>query len=346
MSVNPVMNCRKCSVILFFLLFFQSLAAQKPFSGVEAILKQYQKSMGKEVVVMVNKDGKNLYTYQSPAFNAKMQAPIENTSKWLTAAVVMIFVDEGKIKLDDPVSKYIPLFSNYFKGYITIRHCLSHTSGVEAEAAGVLRLAQKSKFANLEEEVKNYVMKREIVNNPGEAFHYSQVGPNIAARVIEIVSRKTFDRVALEKLFRPAGMRGTTFYSESGAFNPSYGAKSTAQDLMNFMTLILNKGMFNGKRILSEASVAEMQKAQFPGLPVKSTLNICTGMPYGLGNWLQETDAAGNATVVGSPGLNGTWPWIDLKKGYAVVVFPEKDVPDMKRTIYDAIRTEIDAEIK
>jgi CubicO group peptidase (beta-lactamase class C family) len=115
---------------------------------------------------------------------------------------------------------------------------------------------------------------------------------------------------------------------------------------MNFMTMIMNKGMFNGKRILSEASVAEMQKAQFPGLPVKSTLNICTDMPYGLGNWLQETDAAGNATILGAPGLNGTWPWIDLKKGYAVVVFPEKDVPDMKRTIYDAIRSEIDAAIK
>jgi len=340
-------NCRFCSIAVPILLFFQvSTAQQRDFSGIEGILKLQQKSLGKDVVILVAKEGKNSYILQSPEFNAKMPVPVEHASTWLTAAVVMTFVDAGKLSLDDKVSKYIPEFSKYFKGYITLRHCLSHLSGVEAEAAGVLRLAQKNRFENLQEEVTHYVTKREIVTNTGEAFHYSQVGPNIAARVVEIVSKKTFDRVAQEKLFRPLSMRTTSFYSESGGINPALGAKASAQDYINFMTMLLAKGMFNGKRVLSEASVAELLKDQTAGKPVRSTLRLCEGMDYTLGAWVQEADEAGQPTVLSCPGLSGIWPWIDLKRGYAAVVLSSKDPSDMRRDIYEMLKQEIDERMK
>ena len=57
-------------------------------------------------------------------------------------------------------------------------------------------------------------------------------GPDIAARVIEVVSKKTFDRVSAEKLFRPLGMRNTSFYNEKGSISPSNGAVSSAFDYM------------------------------------------------------------------------------------------------------------------
>jgi CubicO group peptidase (beta-lactamase class C family) len=339
--------CRFVGPTWAFLLIFQFAGAQqRDFSGIEGILKLQQKSLGKEVVILVAKDGKNSYVLQSPEFNAKMAVPIEHASTWLTAAVVMTFVDAGKVSLDDKVSKYIPEFAKYFKGYITLRHCLTHLSGVEAEAAGVLRLAQKNRFASLQEEVEHYVSKREIVTNAGEAFHFSQVGPNIAARVIEVVSRKTFDRVALEKLFRPCSMRTTSFYSESGGINPALGAKASAQDYMNFMTMLLKKGMFNGKRVLSEASVAELLKDQTSGKPVRSSLRLCEGMAYGLGAWVQEADDAGQPTVLSCPAPSGIWPWLDLKRGYAAVVLSSKDPSDMRRDIYEMLKQEIDERMR
>jgi CubicO group peptidase (beta-lactamase class C family) len=339
--------CRFVRPTAAFLLIFQvSFAQQRDFSGIEGILKLQQKSIGKDVVILVAKDGKNAYTLQSPEFNARIGVPVEHAGTWLTAAVVMTFVDAGKLSLDDKVSKYIPQFSKYFKGYITLRHCLTHLTGIEAEAAGVLRLAQKNRFESLQEEVEHYVTKREIVTNAGDAFHYSQVGPNIAARVVEVVSKKTFDRVAVERLFRPLSMRATNFYSESGGVNAALGAKSSAQDYLNFLTMLLNKGMFNGKRVLSEASVAELLKVQTAGKPVRSTLRICEGMPYGLGAWVQETDETGNATVLSCPGLSGAWPWVDLKRGYAAIVLSAKDPSDMRRDIYEMLKQEIDERMR
>ena len=74
-----------------------------------------------------------LYKKEMGDFNAKTQAPIASCSKWLTAALVMQFVDEGKLSLDDKVVKYIPEFEKYCKSYITIRQCLSHMTGIADE---------------------------------------------------------------------------------------------------------------------------------------------------------------------------------------------------------------------
>jgi CubicO group peptidase (beta-lactamase class C family) len=168
MTVKTSFNCLKCSLIFNFLLFFQVIFAQGDFKGVEPLLKQNQKSLGKDLSVMVNKDGKNLYKYETEEFKIKTPAPIGYSSTWLTAAVVMLFVDEGKISLDDRVSKYLPVFEKYLKGYITIRQCLGHTTGIQLDNQGLASLVQKNNFSSLEEAVNAYVSKRQIENNPGE----------------------------------------------------------------------------------------------------------------------------------------------------------------------------------
>jgi CubicO group peptidase (beta-lactamase class C family) len=108
-------------------------------------------------------------------------------------------------------------------------------------------------------------------------------------------------------------MRGTNFTNESGkAPSPADGAQSTANDYMNFLIMILNKGMFETKRVLSEASVEEMQKIQTTDLPVKYTPKMTEGFDYGLGAWIMEKDASDKATAVSCPGLYGTWPYVSI----------------------------------
>ena len=352
MSVQTLFICRVFRPAFAFLLFFQTASAQKkpvpvenPLSGIEAIVKQQTKTMGKEVVVMVNQGGKNLYTLQSPEFNPRTPFPIADASMWLTAAVVLIHVDEGKIRLDDKVSKYIPEFSRYFKGYITIRHCLSHLTGIEAEATGVMKVAQKNRFEDLNAEVQHLLSKREIVNNTGEAFHYSQVGMNIAARVVEVVGKKTFDRTAMEKLFRPLGMRQTNFFDEKGGVNPSMGATSSGLDFMNFLTMLLDTGMYKGKRILSKQSVELMLNPSFQDLPVKYTPAVAKSWAYGMGAWLED-GGNGKPGMATAPGSNGFWPWIDLNRRYAALVVPQKELSEWKPDVYRSIREEIEAQIR
>ena len=160
-----------------------------------------------------NKDSL-LYKKEMGGFNSKTQAPIASCSKWLTAALVMQFVDEGKLSLDDKVVKYIPEFDKYFKGYITIRQCLSHMTGIEDEGGLIKKLFKRRKIASLEEEVNGFAA-RDIRANAGTDFWYGNIGLNIAGRVLEVISKQKFEILIRTKFFTPLGMTKTTF-AESG----------------------------------------------------------------------------------------------------------------------------------
>lgn len=346
MSLKSPRTCPKFSLFLFGLLFLQIAHAQYDFSGVDKLLEANKKLLGNNVVALVWKDGKIVYQKEiGTDFTAKTQAPIASASKWITAATIMTLVDQGKLDLDDPVSKYIPELEKYMKGYITIRQCLSHTTGIDGEKNGLGKLLERRKFESLADEAKAIAAK-EISNNAGKEFAYGSSGLNLASRVAEIVSKKDFVRLVQERITRPLKMRATSFQNESGnSPNPSGGAQSSALDYMNFMTMILNKGMFEGKRILSEAAIAEMQKNHFPGLPIKYTPKVAEGFEYGLGEWIQEKDAQGNATVISSPGLFGTWPYIDKCRGYAAIIFVKSILSEQKKDVYQQFKEIVDQQI-
>ena len=115
--------CLKVLSVLGFLLLLQPANAQYNWTAVNTELQTNQKLLGNNVVAMIWKGDSLIYKKEMGDFNSKTQAPIASCSKWLTAALVMQFVDEGKISLDDPVVKYLPYFEKYFKSYITIRQC-------------------------------------------------------------------------------------------------------------------------------------------------------------------------------------------------------------------------------
>ena len=343
-KVRPV--CLEFRLLLGFMLLWLAGFSQPGFEGADSLFKQQQKALGNNLVALVWKDGKMVYQKQLEKeigdFNAKTQAPIGNCSQWLTAALVMSFVDEGKISLDDKVSKYIPLFAKYMKSYITIRNCLTSTTGIQADAVGALKLLQKSKFPSLEEEVNSFASKREIQANPGMEIYYSHVGFNIAGRVLEIISKKNFDRLIQERILRPLKMRGTSFTDENGgAINPSGGAVSTANDYMNFLIMLLNKGMFQDKRVLSEKSVEELCSMQFAELPVKYTPVGTEGWHVGMGDWIQGD---GKTAIVASPWLTGTWPYIDRCRNYAAIIFLKTPMGDPKKEVYLRFKQVVDAQ--
>jgi CubicO group peptidase (beta-lactamase class C family) len=329
---------RVCSIISFVLLFLQSVSAQYNLSTLDDYLQKNQKLYGNKFAVLVYKDGKMVYQKVNGEFNVKTQAPVTSASNWLTAALVMTFVDQGKLSLDDPVSKYLPVFDKYMKSYVTIRHCLSQTTGIEKLG----RALPRNKFLTLEEEV-NAIAAKEISNNPGQEFFYGNIGLNIAGRVLEVISKKSFDRLIQDKLLRPLKMRATNFVDEDGrAVNPSAGARSTAGDYMNFLSMLLNKGTFEGKKVLSEEAISEMQKAQLSGLPIKYIPKTTEGFQYGLGQWIVQTDGK---TTVTSPSLSGTWPFIDLCRNYACIIFVESPLKEDKKQYYQQVKDIIDDQI-
>ncbi len=338
-----------------FLLFFQTAMAQKKekpltskynFSELDKKLEEKQKLIGKDFVVMIwKKDDTLVYKKENGEYKSKTQAPIASCSKWLTAALVMQFVDEGKISLDDPVVNYLPVFEKYMKKYITIRHCLSHMTGIEDEGRFLKKILQRKKFSSLEEEVESFAA-REIRANAGGDFWYGNVGLNIAARVLEMVSKRKFDVLIRQKLFTPLGMRNTTFSTLDGSPpNPSGGARSTADDYMKFLVMLMNKGNYNGKQILSEESVDEMMKIQTANVPIRYAPKAAEGFQYALGSWVVE-EKDNNATTLASPGLFGTWPMVDFCRGYAYILFVKNFLGEERAEAHLEIKKVIDEVLK
>ena len=148
---------------------------------------------------------------------------IASQSKPITASALMVLVDEGKVKLDDPIAKYLPEFNDLWvaverdkdhlllrrpKRAITIRDILSHTSGLPfssfLESPTLDRLP-------LRDRVRSYAMTP-LIYQPGEGYQYSNAGINTAGRIIEVVSKMPYESFLQKRLFDPLGMKDTTFW--------------------------------------------------------------------------------------------------------------------------------------
>jgi CubicO group peptidase (beta-lactamase class C family) len=334
---------RYCSIFLISLLFLQSARAQQNYPEIDRALKMNQQELGKDVVMMIYRSGKIVYETTLGDMTRASQQRIASCSKWLTATLVMTFVDEGKISLEDTIGKFLPIFTKYGKGQIKIKHCLSHTAGLEQEPVKLITLVNRSaKYNSLEEEVNEFAKKRSVVAIPGTEFRYGNMGLNIAARIIEVVSGKGFEQIFQERIARPLAMESTTFSKNAEVPHPSGGAWSTAADYMNFEIMFLNKGIFRGKRIITKASAEKMMEAQTNQSMIKYTPAPATGFDYGFGLWIQEKDANGKTTAVSSPGLFGTWPVVDYCRGYACIIFTKNLLTEKKADMYLAIKKVVD----
>jgi unsaturated rhamnogalacturonyl hydrolase len=238
---------------------------------------------------------------------------IASMSKAMTATAVMMLVDEGKISLDDPVEKYLPIFKGQMvtsapdklepsQHPITIRETLSHTSGLRFSSnreQGALDLLP------LKTAVESYAAEP-LIYQPGTKYSYSNEGINTAGRIVEVVSGMPFEDFLLQRLFVPLDMTDTTFWPtgdqlkrlaksyESGNLRevpigqltyplsdrarrypiPAGGLFSTADDVARFCQMMLNNGTFRGKRYLTESSVR---------LITTKETGEAVATPYGLG---------------------------------------------------------------
>ncbi len=199
------------------------------------------------IVALVARKGKIVYNkafgYADNASKRKLKVDdifrIASQTKAITSTAVMMLWEEGKFRLDDPISKYIPEFKNpqvldtyneNDKSYttvaadkeITIRHLLTHTSGIGYgvidgddrfkaiyKKAGITDLFTTKKIT-IEESVKK-LAKLPLHHNPGEKFTYSE-GLDVLGYFIEIISEMPFDTFLRTRIFDPLGMNDTWFY--------------------------------------------------------------------------------------------------------------------------------------
>jgi CubicO group peptidase (beta-lactamase class C family) len=212
-----------------------------------------------------------------------------------TTTSVMKLVEEGRIRLNDPVAQFIPDFGRFGKAGITIRHLLTHTSGLRPD------LELEVEFHGADEAIRR--ASDEVPTAPaGERFVYSDINFFLLGDIVRRVSGQTLDRYAKAAVFDPLGMTETTFlppeswrpriapteacpmlswpcggdvpFLRGVVHDPTSrrmdgvaghaGLFSTAADLSRFCRMLLGGGRLGGVRILSPATVARMTSPATP----------------------------------------------------------------------------------
>jgi CubicO group peptidase (beta-lactamase class C family) len=275
-------------------------------------------------------------------FTAEELLPIASVSKPFMASVVMAQVDQGKLKLDDLVEKYLP----EFKGKrvqggkqpakpMTIRQLISHTGGFWGNKGITLeKMDLIRNFKRPLNETINLVAKYDLAYEPGTKWVYSGVGYCVLGRVLEVALGKSLEVISQETLFRPLGLSNTTFLpsremrkmvptaylrvgkqlkarsslaeiDELRFILPGGSLFTNLDALAAFGQMHLNDGFFNGKRILSEKSVTEMRKLQSSVRP---------GRTYGLGWFRDDVSELGLAGQTFHGGALGAHLRIDRRR--------------------------------
>jgi CubicO group peptidase (beta-lactamase class C family) len=249
----------------------------------------------------------------------------------------MTLVDEKKLDLDDPVSKYLPDYFAGEKGAITIRQLFSHTSGLPAitdpngRPTDALCLFKPN--LTMDACVQN-ISKMPLIGLPGAQFGYGENSMQVAGRICEIVSGRPWESLFQERIAIPLEMSGATFCDGGFCSNPMVGggAKSGLRDYANFLRMIIDKGRFNGRRVLSVKSVREMQRNLTAGTPVYFAPRGLTEVNYGLGEWIDVLDERGRSVEVSSPGLRGFTPWVDKDRDLIGIFMVQTDA-----TVYPTV---------
>jgi CubicO group peptidase (beta-lactamase class C family) len=294
---------------------------------------------------------------------------LASSTKPITATAALMMQDEGKLKITDLVAKYIPAFGELKTpsgkpANITIQHLLTHTSGL-ADIKRPVYFASK----NLTEVMTGYFSPvTPMLAEPGERWKYNSFGLDTVGRIVEIVSGKPYDVFLQERIFGPLGMKDTTFFptdeqqarlavgysrdrsglsmnAQQAPFGrpvrgrfppvPGGGLFSTAPDLGRFGQMLLNRGNFEGRRYLSEASFKQMTTIHTGELPTGySAAQMNHVLGWGLGVFIVRAPHEGltaplSAGTFGHPGAWGTDMIVDPVKGVVYVMMIQRsNLPD------------------
>lgn len=302
-------------------------ARPDPFRRVDDAMRRRLRDERGGALVMVH-DRTLLHRRTFGSFRTTTRLPIASASKWLTAATLMTLVDDGHVSLDEPVSRVLTDFGGP-NASITIRSLLSHTSGLpDADCVGdpLTTLAG----------CVHVIAQSTPAHPPGHVFHYSSVGYEVAARVIEVATGEPFERAFEDRIGAPVGMVHTRF-DELGRGrtpnpDPAASAISTVDDWTRYLDMVLHLGQANGRQVLAPSSVQDIEADQVAGLDTRADAAVqITNIPtYGLGVWRDVPGPMDSTVVASGNGALGFYPWVDRDHtNFGIVAVDDERGPDV-----------------
>jgi CubicO group peptidase (beta-lactamase class C family) len=243
---------------------------------------------------------------------------------------------------------------------VTIRDLMTHTAGIQDFAPAAIGDYMQSMNVPLDEVVR-HLAKQPVLFQPGTQWSYSSPGIEILGRVIEVCSGQKYEDFIAERILRPLGMKDSFFYPPADKVGriamvyvqkdgklvrapgsilggdpakyrrgsvfpaPGWGLYSTAEDLLHLYRMMLNSGVYEGRRYLSPFSVHLMTEAHTTGI---HPVGWMRGADYGLA-WEVVTDPLGELAghskgTFGHGGAFGTQGWIDPQTGVISILMIQR----------------------
>jgi CubicO group peptidase (beta-lactamase class C family) len=374
-ALSEVKRVLKPSTVYVFLLFLPALArAAAPGNpAIRAAVEKFidAQDISGAVTVVVAKDKVLAFDAIGLADIAKKKPMEPDTLFWVasmtkpfTAVSILMLQDEGRLKVNDPVEKFIPEFAALKTptgqpAHITIEQILTHTSGLgEGDDAHI-------KSAHTLGDLVPIYLASPMLYEPGERWRYTQSGINVAARIVEVASGLSFDQFVSKHILKPLGMKHTTFYpnkkqrshlatpyikdKQTGTLTAApyagYGNQgqppfgngglfSTGPDYARFCQMLLNGGTFHGKHYLSPAAYQQLTtvhtgqlKSGFLQTEEYGSRGVNYG--WGIGVAILKAPHPGVAEMLspgtfGHGGAWGTQAWIDPVRGLAYILMVQR----------------------
>lgn len=256
-----------------------------------------------------------------------------SNTKPAVALAALLLEQDGRLAMNDPVSKYIPAFADGPLARITIHQLATHSSGLPRSPIFLPGLTAES---DLIREAARFAGALKLNREPGTAYEYSNAGYNILGGVIEAASGRKLQDLLRERVYEPLGMSETNHHESTadharmskvyrradGVWRPvwspgdppsypivraSGGMISTAIDYATFLHFWLRRGEHAGRQILAPENVAR----------ATSPLVRDGDAGYGYG-WRVTSDG-----VFGHGGSDGTQAWVDPARELLVLVFTQ-----------------------
>jgi uncharacterized protein (TIGR03437 family) len=312
-------------VISCFLLGLSSASAQN-LSELDRILDEMRQSIGASATLLVQQNGQTIYSRSTGDWSATRAIPIASASKWLSGAVLMTVVDEGRLSLDHTVDRYLPEFTGP-SGKATIRQLFSMTSGFGPTDPPCVN----DRSTTLEACAKDLATVS-LAIPPGTGFIYGSTGMQLAARIAEVATGRRWSDLQRERLYTPLGMTASRPALLNADSNPlvAGGYVSSAQDYQRFLNMILNGGVHEGRRILSSRAIDVMLADQTSNARIVFSPYqrdpATADTRYGIGNWRQLV-TNGVLEESSSTGAFGFTPWVDHTRNLTGVLSVLNDNP-------------------
>lgn len=313
------------------------------FAELDRILTAGAANVSGGMSLRLTQNGRVIYEKSFGGYELNRVVAIASASKWLSGAGVMAAVDAGKVRLEDPISRFVPSFVGD-KAAMNLRQAFSHTSGFPGENVGSAASNPETQCLNDRtttlERCVDEIARVPLVAAPGAQFAYGSLSMQAAGRMVEVATATGWSRWMNERILTPLGMTRSLVGLANRDGNPLVAGSylSTGPDYSRFVQMILNGGVWEGRRILSADAVERMRTDQTAGARIASTPYAGFGglgqSRYGVGGWLVPNPPTPSLEM-SSQGAFGFSPWVDYSRNLTGVLAVQDQLADVMRTYTD-----------